>query len=185
MRTLQGVTEKMQIINPYELKQEDLPLIVLTDDLRSFFNWATTAHTKGNYGHIMTMTEPGLYDSMLFSGYKRVPIKVYDKPSLIIKFWSVKCTPEQAAALLAAVKEYAARKWWQRRYDPLGIIGQLFNVRVLQSPLGEYCSELVGKHIRKHIDPAFPLRQSPSGLNRYMTTRPDIYTVKGYVYPED
>lgn len=182
----------MNIVDPKKIPVTDLPLLVLTDDIRSFFNWATTAHTKGNYGHIMTMNEQWIYDSMMFSGFRRVPVSVYDKPSMIIKFWSVKCDQNQKEALLACVKEYAARPWIKRRYDPLGIIGQLLNIPMIQSPLGEYCSEVFGKFIKNYnhlktsvapIDPEFPLRKSPAALNRYMESRPDMYKIYGYVYP--
>ena len=74
------------IIDPLEIKKEDMPIFVFSDDLRGFLGWGIKNHTQGNYNHSMIMIEPGYVVTQGLT-YKEIPIADYMKPSARLKFW--------------------------------------------------------------------------------------------------
>ena len=68
------------------------------------------------------------------------------------------------------VEKDVNKKWYKRRYDILGIFGQLIGIRKLNNPKIKYCSEDVIARLRKlgcnYIDPHY----NPPQLNKYMSS---------------
>ena len=174
-----------KIINPLNFKDEDMPLFVLSDDLRSFIGWGIKAHSGGNYNHIMIMVKPGYIISQGVS-YKEIPIKEYMKSSQMLKFWKYKNIIEQEKDFILTKAEADLKEpWWKRRYDYLGIVGQFFHIRWLNDPFRRYCSERVAEYLCliKPIKEKIPKKPSPADLNRLFNQIPE-FEVVGY-YWED
>lgn len=153
-------------IDPLKIKEKDLPLIVLSDDLRGFMGWAIKAHTHGAYNHAMLMIEPGTFVSQ-GGTYKKVPISTYTSGKHRLKFWTYPFSEDEKSMIRFQVKEDLAQNWWRKSYDWLGVIGQLLKIRKLNNPRKSYCSERVAKYMRlvsalKTFNP----HPSPSGINR-------------------
>jgi len=58
----------------------------------------------------------------------------------------------------------------QRRYDFLGILGQLLHLNWINNPNTYFCSERASKHLRK-IGMKLPKHPSPSELNQLFKTK--------------
>ena len=172
----------MKIINPLEIKSEDLPLIVFSDDLRGFFAWGIRVHTEGLYSHAMLMVTP---KEVVTQGgtYSEVPIEKYMSNRYRLKFWSIKnLTIYDKIRILDAVNEDLKQPWWRKRYDWLGVaIGQLFRVKWIQNPFTYYCSERVAKYLRliPFLKDKIPAQPAPSKLNKLFKTLPEL-EVYGY-----
>ena len=67
--------------------------------------------------------------------------------------------------LLKLIEKDLSAPWWRRRYDFLGIVGQLLRIRWIQSPWAKYCSERVAGYLRKVLKMAIPVRRTPSEIN--------------------
>lgn len=154
------------IIDPLKITEKHLPLIVLSDDMRSFFSWGIKAHTRGLYSHAMMMLKPGKFVTQGWT-YKEVNVEKYMKPRYRLKFWSYPFTEEEKSQIRFAVEEDLSRSWWHKSYDWIGIIGQLFRIRKLNNPFKSFCSERVAKYLRLILllKNVVPLHPSPSQLN--------------------
>ncbi len=155
------------MIDPYKIKEKDLPLIVLADDRRGLFGFLIKSHSRGNYNHIMEMHKPGYFATQDPTGYREIPVKKYLKSFIILKFWSI---PLLGEALRKKWKEIIQADlnapWVDRKYDYLGIIGQFLRIRWLNDPHLYYCSERVAKHLSFIIDIKLA-HPTPSELNKY------------------
>ena len=162
----------MIIVDPLKFEEKDLPLIVFSDDMRSFFSWSIKAHSKGNYSHVMMMIQPGKFVTQGWT-YKEVPAKTYLKKRFRLKFWKPKgLSATEQIAIYDAIHEDLKRSWWRRSYDWLGIVGQFFKVKWFNNPYKDYCTERVGKYLRMipEIKSKIPLRTTPAELNRVIET---------------
>jgi len=172
----------MKIINPNDIKRIDLPLFVLSDDLRSFFSWGIRLHTKNNYSHIMIMVEPGSFVTQGFT-YSKVPIKKYLKPQIRLKFWQYKNISHNTIVdIIEAVRKDLAKSWWLKQYDPIGIIGQALHLRCLQIPWRHYCTERVIKYIQLTRLP-IKIRRNPGEIDKFFESREEMQ-VYGYWWKE-
>ncbi len=174
----------MKIINPLELTFDDLPLFVLSDDLRSFISWGIRAHSKGNYNHIMMMVRPRVFATQSFL-YKEVNIKKFMKPSVRMKFWQPQIDNITKIEITDKVEKALEAPWWKRRYDFLGVAGQFLNIRWIQVPYLNYCSEREAENAR--LIPFcrdIPKRPTPADMNRYFKTKTEM-KVLGYWFEED
>ena len=168
----------MEIIDPRKLKEEDLPLIVLSDGARSFFNFITKLHQKGNYGHIMEMLKPGVFASQNWT-FREVPVEKYTNAKTRLKFWSIKDLPEwKKDKLYDLAEKRLALPWYKKRYDFLGIFGQLTHLTRINNPYIMYCSEQVSHDLRQ-IGYIMPLKPSPSDLNKIFE-QDERFDLKGY-----
>jgi len=170
-------------INPLFITDKDLPLVVLVDDRRSFIGWGIK-HKSGNYCHIMEMHKPGFVASQNFNGFREIPIKKYMKPQMFLKFWKVEMTEEQRKDWISRINVDLTRKWFQKRYDFLGILGQALNIRWIQSPWAKYCSEQVGSRLRSVFNIPIKdlnLRRTPSEIDFFMKSYEKVkFTPYGY-----
>jgi len=172
----------MSLINPLDIKEEDLPLIVLADNLRSFIAWGIRKHTKGQYVHIMSMHRTGFFASQGWM-YKEVPIRTYMEKGYRLKFWKCKnLTTEAREEWLNMIETELKAPWWERKYDIGGIFGQLIFLRFINNPFTRYCSERVAPKIRKFFRIVLRKHPSPSDCNKALTTSPDKAEVLGHYF---
>lgn len=167
----------MDIIDPRKIKQADLPLWVLSDDMRGFFSWGIKAHSQGNYSHIMSMVRPRYFATQSWT-YRKVPIERYMKNYYRLKFWKPDLNPELKKILMQTVMRELNQPWWKRRYDFLGILGQALKIPWLNNPWRDYCSEKEAEHLRLVGMDIFR-HPSPSQINSYFKTIPQM-SVLGY-----
>ena len=172
----------MRIIDPKQIKQESLPLFILSDNLRGFIPWIIKAHSSGQYSHIMTMVRPGYFATQSWV-YKEVPVEAYMQPKYRLKFWQYKnMSLEVKEKIYKAVMAKLNLPWYKRRYDPLGVIGQALHIPWLNNPFRDYCSEDVAKYVRL-TGLNVPKHPSPSNINAFFKEQPEM-EVYGY-YCED
>ena len=175
----------MNIVNPLAIERKDLPLIVFSDDLRGFFAWGIRVHSEGNYSHSMIMINE---QKVISQGgtYSEVLINKYMNNRYRIKFWKIKnLSNEEYIDITNAVKKDLSANWWQKSYDWLGILGQLFKLRGINNPMQYYCSERIARYLRlTSIKDKIPLHPSPSQLNNLFKTIPEM-EVFGYWESED
>ena len=175
-----AMKDSIEIINPLKVKQEDLPLIVLCDDRRSFFGWFIKSHSKGNYNHIMEFSEPGQFVSQDPAGYREVDVETYMKPFILMKFWSYEnITEAQKKCLHEIIEADLNAPWRFRSYDWLGLVGQLLHIKWLQNPHKRYCSERVAEHLRFVFKIEIPKHPTPSGINSILENIPGM-KIQGY-----
>ena len=173
---------EIRIIDPLELGQKHLPLFVLVDNLRGFFPWLIKLHTQGDYSHIAIMTRTRFFASQDLT-FKEVPIENYLKPHYQLKFWQFKHMPvEIKAKIFKAVAEDLNAPWYKRRYDFLGLLGQLLRIPWLNNPWRTYCSERIAKYLRLAGLNIFP-HPTPSDIDAYFKTHPQMQ-VLGYYFIE-
>lgn len=170
----------MKIINPLDIKEADLPLIVLADNLRSFIAWGIKKHTKGKYSHIMEMHRVGYFATQGCT-YKEVPVRLYMSGKHRLKFWKCKgLTPQAREEWLDMTARELNASWWKRKYDVLGIIGQAIFLRFINNPWTKYCSERVATKIRKFFAILVPKHPSPSDCNKALIDDSRTAEVYGY-----
>lgn len=159
----------MELINPYLIPKKDLPLIVLTDDRRSFLSWAIKHHSQGNYNHSMIMVKEDFFVSQDFAGYREVQIKTYQKNHIRLKFWKVKdITTEEKQKINEAVVRDLKAPWFKRRYDFLGIAGQFLGLRWINNTWTRYCSERIRDYYKDILK--LPVHPTPSEINAICKT---------------
>lgn len=170
--------ENYKRIEPLQIPENDLPLIVLEEDRRSFLGFAIKSHSKGNYNHICEMHKVGMIVSQDPGGYKERSVEVYLKPQIFLKFWKYKpMTAERKKIWLSNIDKGIKQPWWKRRYDFLGILGQGLCIKWLQSPWAHYCSERVIDDISCPLNILIPKGSTPSDMNMYFNkdTRFEVY----------
>lgn len=168
------------LIDPTEFTQEDMVLLTFSQNARGLFNFFTALRTKSGWGHVMIMHEPRLFASQTLTGYKEVPLEKYRKKGVTLKFWRVKgLTEQQKNEFDCRIKEGLKAPWWKRRYDFLGILGQLIGVQKLNSPWSKYCSERVAECL-SFVKESVPVHPSPEDLDWLFESRPDDFEVVGY-----
>ena len=156
------------MINPYKIKE--FPVIILVDNRRSFISWAIKAHSKGNYQHVMILYMHDLCASQ-DATYKTVHIDKYLKKHVMLKFWVY--TGKEKEKILDSIRRDLITSRLERRYDFLGILGQLLRLKWINNPKTYYCSERVAKHMRD-AGMILPKHPSPSKLNQLFKEIPEM-----------
>lgn len=156
-----------------DIPERCLPLLVLSDNLRSFFGWAIKAHEHGCYNHLMWMVTPGFFHTQDVV-FRRVPATKYLDGSHRLKFWTninwnAPAQP-RLSLLRCKVRMDAQKKWWKRLYDPLAIVGQAFNMNWIQIPGIDICSDKAS--YLKLVDREYDLKHpSPTDVNRWCSEK--------------
>jgi len=173
-----SVKEK-KFISPTVFASWSMPVIVLSDDMRSFIPWIIRAHTSGNWNHVMLMVRQDFVVTQN-NVLKEIPIQKYMTDTQLLKFWRVKSiTPKQLEELILQVDKEIQLPWWKRSYDYLGIFGQALHLPWIQAPFAWFCSERVVDFLRKYV--FFPwLRPDPSDMDVWFKQHPDTYELLGY-----
>ena len=161
----------------------DMPLIVLSDNMKSFVSWRIKRHTSGEYNHAMLMAEPGLFTSQN-AVYEQMPVDSYLDGKHRLKFWRGK--QWTARSLERVQKHIHARmdgSWFKRLYDPFGVLGHRLYMKWSQIPGLYYCSEDVAV-VLYMLEPTFNLRRpSPADINRWCKAHPEIMQEVGVYDP--
>lgn len=157
-----------------DVPQSLLPMVVLSDNLRSVFSAGIKAHEHGTYNHLMWMIRPGFVASQN-SLFKEIPIEKF-KNAHRLKLWANPLwNDEQRGAITAALKFELRQPWYKRRYDYLQILGKLIGADWLQVPWADICSDKAD-HLRK-ADARYDLKHpSPTEVNRWLTAYAE-YTI--------
>ena len=159
----------MSLIYPSEIKDKELPLIILVDDRRGWIGFLIKRHSSGVYNHIMEMAYPLTFVSQDLVGFREVDVDSYTKPHMTLKFWRVKdMTVAESKTWTDRVQADLDAPWLNRRYDILGFIGQILRIRSLQNSHTKYCSERVADRLRTVFQLEVPKWLTPSEFNDYM-----------------
>jgi len=123
-----------------KIPQESLPLLVLSDNLRSFISWGIKAHQHGDYNHLMWMHRPGFVVTQGWT-LREDPIEKY-LPTHRLKFWTGQYwSPQNRRQVCRALYRAARQPWYKRVYDPLQILGKFLNIPWIQLPGLNICSD--------------------------------------------
>lgn len=162
------------------IPEEGLPLLVLSDNIRSFLSWGIKAHQKGAYNHLMWMHKPGLVASQDLT-FKESKIENYLKGSHRLKFWGLDFNDGSKHFIRNLIHKDLSRPWYKRLYDPLQIIGKLIHIDSLQTPGLDICSDKAKylRHVDKKYNAEVRRHRSPTEINKYFQTREDGYFVYG------
>lgn len=156
----------------------EMPMPVLSDNVRSVISGAIKAHSKGMYNHFMWLIEPGVLATQNVTGFKRCPLKDYASGSRMKFFRSLTWDEDQRAAIIAQINADLDQPWYKRRYDFLAYFGHLTRIRAIHSPWSEICSE------KARYIPEFNLRNpSPQDVNAWLESRYD-FSVYGRYTPD-
>jgi hypothetical protein len=163
------------------VRQELLPMPVLSDNIRSFFSWGIKAHEHGCYNHFMWMIHPGVLASQNFL-YQSQSVKDYTKDCRL-KLWYCKSwTPENRNTVIKLIEDRLNLPWYKRLYDVPAILGQL-TWKEIQVPYLRICSDY-GEYI-KSADPEYDLHHpDPENVNKWLEQRNDCYEVYGRYVPD-
>ena len=173
---------EISLIDPNSIEQKDLPLVVLADNLSSFFGWGIKAHTDGQYSHIMMMIEPGKFATQGWT-FHNTPIKTYTSDQHRLKFWKPKFNKEEKAAFCNFVYRELEKPWYNRRYDVLGVIGKRLNIDWLNNPFTNYCSESVSEALNAS-GWEYGRHPSPIDLNVKFKADPVKWDMLGYYFQD-
>lgn len=179
---------KYRWLTPKDIRNipaEDLPLLVLSDNIRSFLSWGIKMHQRGSYNHLMWMRKPGFFASQ-DTLFKEVPVDKYLKGRHRLKFWSIHFSEGSKNFVRNMIHTDLCRPWYKRLYDPLQIVGKLFRIPILQLPYTDICSDKAKylRYIDRKFDTELDRHRSPSEINRYLQGREDSYFVYGRHVPD-
>lgn len=123
------LTEKQLL----QIPRRNLPLLVLSDNQRSWISTAIKRHEEGCYNHLMWMHEPGLLVSQGWT-IKEEPIEKYLLTHRL-KFWTCDDWSLQDRLTMRKYLLGLTRlPWYNRLYDPLQIVGKWTGLDWLQIP---------------------------------------------------
>ncbi len=168
------INKIIPVVNPLELKQEDMPVVVLSDDRRGLIPWAIKAHTHGNYNHIMLMVTPKFFftQGILLSN---VPVEKYMKDFSFLKFYKLLIPQELKDIIIEQAKADLKKPWWKRLYDGLGIFGQLLPGkwgRIINIPGLNFCSEDTRNRLYR-VGFKYPVRPNPAEMEALLSKDPN------------
>lgn len=167
----------------FEIPISQMPMMVLSDNLRNIFSAGIKAHTHGCYGHFMWLIAPGTLASMQTNGFKRVKLESFIKDNRLKLWWCPEWTSDQRKQIIAAIEKKLKLPWYKRRYDFLAYIGQLTGWRWIQSPWAEICSESFG--FVKVAEPEFNIvNPNPEDINDWLEKHQPRYQVYGRYTPD-
>ena len=129
-----------QIVDPRQILQSDLPLIVLANKTNDFIANAIDERTGASWDHAMVCINQGKFCSQGLT-YSEVPMESYMKKGSELKFIKlVNSNPAFVSAFRNAVLNRIALPWWRKMYDFLGIFGQAIGQPWIHTPGLMYCS---------------------------------------------
>lgn len=163
----------MKRVNPLHIPKEDLPLIVLMNDNNLFsrlIRW--WQYTKWPHGAIMIRKD---FFACQGTTYRELRVEKFYKSQL--KFRKPDFTKKEKKDFISHIKKDLKDK---KKYDFLGIIGQMFKIRWLNNPNKYYCWEAVTVPLR-FVGFKVPLR--PRNLDKALSRHGKI-GVYGTYKPE-
>ena len=132
-----------------DIKASDLPMLVFADNMRSLISWGIKARKKGFYNHVMIMSSPKWFLSQDFPFFRQVDAENYLQGKHRLKFincsqWSRR---KKMKVRLDSIAD-AHAPLLKRRYDVLGLFGQLVGIPGINVPWLNYCSERTASYLR-------------------------------------
>ncbi len=178
--------EEYNYIDPREIKENELPVIIFEEDRQGLFGWTIRWHTKTNYNHVEWMLNCGKIVTQSPKGYKEILLDKCMVKRNFLKFYQFDPIDRSEIDIIRKqVEKDLSKPWWARRYDFLGIIGQATGLRWIQSPWGKFCSESVAANLRliPRLQKIIPKWPNPSELNQIFKTMPE-FKLLGYWYED-
>jgi len=177
------------MFNPLNIEEDLFPCVVFSDDSTGLFSFLIRWRTKGMYNHAMIAPWPGEFASQSISKYAIIPMGVYLKRGIRLKFIGINLTQMGKKAILSSIKEKDSRPKIEKFYDFLAIFGQTVGFTWIQNPYKDFCSEDVVKHLKKAIpyEPestaealkSLPDHGSPEAVNKAMKAYQGVFSVIG------
>jgi hypothetical protein len=166
---------------PELLNIEYYPMIVLSDNIRSFVSWGIKAHQHGNYNHLMWLISPDTVATQDWLFRKQSLSKFFKTHRL--KFWyNPIWTKEDKSKIIGAIEHELNKSAYMRHYDCLAIVGQLLHMEWLQIPWIDICSDKA--NYLKVADKRYNLKNpSPPDVNRWLEKNKE-YSVYGRYIPD-
>lgn len=159
------------------IPERDLPLLVFSDNMRSFLSFGIKAHQKGAYNHFMWMVHP---EKFVSQGWilKEEDAAEYLKGWHRLKFVSGRHWSDMdKRAIKSSLFNDLKRPWHKKLYDPLQIIGIAIGLKQLQLP-GKIriCSDYAA--LLALSDGGYQMEHpSPTQVNEYTKKNSDKYQV--------
>jgi hypothetical protein len=176
-------------LNPRDIPEQDLPLIVLSDHTNGLIQSIIKIKTKGFYNHAMWMHKPGMFASQ-GNTYSEIPVESYMRRGNRLKFIRIRgLNVLNKDQIRRSIKAKINRPWYKKTYDWLGILGQAIGLKKISTPGLDYCSEDVPRHLRciapidsnplKSFIKDLPRHGSPEDLNEHFKKHKDVTQVYG------
>jgi len=162
-----------------EIRAEDCPMMVFSYGIGDFISAAIVTKTHGFYNHFMWLLEPGVLATQDW-WFRKIPVEKYLDRHLLKFVYGINWGPEERAKITASIEADLARPWYQNIYDLPAIVGQMLDIKWLQTPGIEICSDKA-KHLN---DPDYTLKHAnPTDVNIYTKTC-GKYAVYGRFRPD-
>ena len=155
-----------------------MPVMVLVGHSTDMTSWLIRWFTGSSYNHVMWLYRTGFCASQDLT-YQSKDIKKYMHVASRLKFWAVELLPIQRRKLYLKIQRRLALPWYKRRYDFLGVLGQILGLRVINNPWVDYCSESVCNDL-KEVMSGCPVKPSPQDLNEFAEKHPESFTYLGH-----
>lgn len=159
-----------------QVPANELPMLVLTDNMSGWISRKIRKHSHGYYSHVMWMAEPGMVVSQGWT-LKQQPIEGWLDGTYRIKLWrNPGWTQQDKNRIRYWLEKQLARPLRERTYDWVGIIGQALKVGSINLPHKKYCSEAAAEVLSK-VEPYNKLHPSPADINRWCkaSKRMEVY----------
>lgn len=147
---------------------EQMPFLVLSDNLHSLVSAEIKSHEQGCYNHLMWMITPGYFISQDFL-FHRVDIEKYLQWHRL-KFWhNPNWSKVERFLIIGTIVKDLRLPWYKRLYDPLQIVGKKIGCDWLQIPGScKICSDRAD--YLWLADQEYDLyHPSPAEVNRWLT----------------
>lgn len=180
----------MNVQDPRLISQNDLPLIVLSEQKNSFISFIIDWRTKGSFDHAMLSINCGKFACQSFSGYAEVDMKDYFIKGGQLRFIKLVNGNESFnQAFRSSVLSRLASPWYHKMYDFLGIFGQAIGQPWIHTPGLEYCSVDVIRHLKNaaknlpdhdcQLILSIPAESSPQDLDNIICAHPEVFSIYG------
>jgi len=153
-------------------------MLILSDNLTSWFSKEIKEHTNGNYNHVMWLWWPGTVASQGWR-FREENLSIYLEGKHRVKFWY---NPKWPPVL----REYLSAKLWADvlaagKFDWWGVFGQLAasickipGLTGINFPGRNYCSEEAGSVLNR-AELSFKMKHpSPADLDRWCKAAPQM-----------
>ena len=177
--------EYLTLDDLYNVKEDQLPMLVISDNLQGLFGLLIKLVTKSFYSHFMFMHKPGMMATQSWWFHER-EAKSFQVNSLKL-FWCPTWTQAQRDTLTQVINGCLSKGKWATRYDVLGVVGQFLGWDWLQNPNTNFCSEHFSKLALVDADALEYLKgnkhPTPEEINVWLKEHEDRYPVYCRVVP--
>jgi len=152
------------------IPEELCPMMVFSYGIGSPIATAIAVKEQGWYNHFMWALKPGWFASQAAT-FRLVQVEAYLERHALKFVYNKDWTEADRVVLRNAIETDLKKPWWKRLYDPVAILGQLFNLEWLQIPGIDICSDK-GKYL-KLVNKDYNLKHpSPTNINTWSKGQP-------------